>query len=89
MHAKYRILHRPLHLAIIHENVNLTRYIIRLVKGVDVQTNLDMPNNMRQARAIHLSLVTLAKRVLRMLYSSPSYYPDCWWDRLTYDDCTM
>lgn len=39
---------RPLHLAVIHEKIDLIRYIIRLVKGVDTHANLDIPNNMRQ-----------------------------------------
>ena len=37
---------RPLHLAIIHENTNLTQYLVKLIVGVYM--NLDIANNMRQ-----------------------------------------
>lgn len=40
---------RPLHLAIIHANVRLTRYLIHLIKMVQTRnTNFDIANNMRQ-----------------------------------------
>ena len=37
---------RPLHLAIIQENIPLTFYLVRLITGVHM--NLDIANNMRQ-----------------------------------------
>ena len=39
---------RPLHLAIIHENTNLTQYLVKLIVGVYM--NLDIANNMRQVQ---------------------------------------
>ncbi len=41
-------LFRPLHLAIIHENISLTQYLVKLIVGVYM--NLDIANNMRQVR---------------------------------------
>ena len=40
------LLCRPLHLAIIQENIPLTFYLVRLITGVHM--NLDIANNMRQ-----------------------------------------
>ena len=48
----YQFLYRPLHLAIIHENTNLTQYLVKLIVGVYM--NLDIANNMRQVQYMYM-----------------------------------
>ena len=43
---------RPLHLSIIHENVRLTQYLVKLIVGVYM--NLDIANNMRQVKGMYM-----------------------------------
>ena len=45
------IVSRPLHLAIIHENVRLTQYLVKLIVRV-YMNNLDIANNMRQVSRV-------------------------------------
>jgi len=71
----YPHIHRPLHLAIIHENLELTKYLVKLIVGVYM--NLDIANNMRQ--------VSSESYFYRVQSSNPAmsffslYRPHCIW----------
>ena len=45
----------PLHLAIIHENLSLTYYLVKLIVGVSM--NLDIANNLRQVCIVSYGLI--------------------------------
>ena len=63
---------RPLHLAIIHENTNLTQYLVKLIVGVYM--NLDISNNMRQVSVVHVHVLTCGKLALlgRFIHRLPT-----------------
>lgn len=54
----------PLHLAIIHENFELTQYLVKLIVGVYM--NLDIANNMRQT-PLHLAVITRQPQMVQLL----------------------
>ena len=85
------VTYRPLHLAIIHENTNLTQYLVKLIVGVYM--NLDIANNMRQVW-YNVCVCVCVCYLWRLVWLMSLVHVQCYVHRVTdgsagFHECTL